>query len=71
MENLLLAAVNLGLGGGCIGIHPIVTLVKRVRGELGIPEKATPLGIALIGYPAEKKKPRDQFDAKRIHWQRY
>jgi nitroreductase len=71
MENLLLAAVNLGLGGVWIGIHPIATLVKRVRSELGIPEQAIPLGIALIGYPAERKKPRDQYDAKRIHWQHY
>jgi nitroreductase len=52
-------------------LHPIATLVKRVRSELGIPEQAIPLGIALIGYPAERKKPRDQYDAKRIHWQHY
>lgn len=71
MENLLLAAVSLGLGGVWIGIHPIPTLVKRVREEMNIPENATPLGIALIGFPAEKKQPRSQYDEKRIHWQQY
>lgn len=71
MENLLLAAVSSGLGGVWIGIHPVATLVRRVREEMNIPENTTPLGIALIGFPAEKKQPRSQYDEKRIHWQHY
>jgi len=71
MENLLLAAVSLGMGGVWIGVHPITTLVKRIRNVLGIPENATPFGVALIGFPAEKKPARSQYNEKRIHWQRY
>ncbi len=44
MENLLLAAVSLGLGGVWIGVHPIKTLVKRVRKALGIPGKSISSG---------------------------
>jgi len=30
-----------------------------------------PLGIVYVGYPAEEKEPRTQFNEKRVYWQKY
>jgi nitroreductase len=67
-ENIVLAATALGLGSVWIGIHP-VTLFKRQVGEiLNLPEGVTPLNLIFIGYPAEEKEPRTQYEEARIQW---
>lgn len=71
MENMHIAAVGLGLGSVWIGIHPVEAFVRGVRAVLKIPEEVTPLGMMHVGYPAEKKPPRTQYDEKKVHWQRY
>jgi len=73
MENLLLAAAGMGLGAVWIGVHPMPALVTAVRTILNMPEAVTPLGIALVGYPAEGAvpRPRTQYDEHRVHWQIY
>jgi nitroreductase len=71
MENILLAAVCLGLGGVWIGIHPIQGVDEKVRELLRIPPASTPLGMALIGHPAEKKEPLTRYKPKKVHWQKY
>jgi nitroreductase len=71
MENLLLAAVGLGLGAVWIGVYPLPSVIKPVSDLLGIPEHVTPLGIALVGHPAEEKSPRTQYDRRRVYWEVY
>ena len=38
-----------------------------VRGLLGIPENIVPQNLIAVGYPAEEKEPRTQYDETRIH----
>ncbi len=71
MQNILLAATSLGLGSVWIGVHPLPSVVKPVRELLSIPDYVVPLGVALIGYSNEDKKPRTQFNEKRVYWERY
>ncbi len=71
MENILLAAVCLGMGGVWIGIHPIQGVEEKVRELLHIPSSSTPLGMALIGYPAEQKEPLTRYKPKKVYWQQY
>ena len=71
IENILLAAVGMGLGTVWIGLHPIYNFESRVKKILGLPEAVTPLGMVLVGYPAEEKAPRTQYEEQRVHWQRY
>lgn len=71
IENMLLAAVGLGLGSVWCGIHPIALLKNRVRQALAIPENVIPLGLLEFGYPAEEKPARTQYNEKRVHWQKY
>ncbi|NLF01544.1 MAG: nitroreductase family protein [Anaerolineales bacterium] len=70
-ENILIAAVGLGLGAVWIGVYPLPSAIKSVSEVLSIPEHVTPLCIIYVGYPAEEKPPRARFDEERIHWERY
>jgi nitroreductase len=70
-ENILIAATGMGLGSVWIGVYPNAGNMKNVSAALNIPEKVTPLCMIYVGYPAEEKKPRTQYDEKRVHWQKY
>ncbi|MEN6572643.1 MAG: nitroreductase family protein [Anaerolineaceae bacterium] len=71
MENILLAATALGFGSVWVGVHPVTLFVKRVSEVLNLPASITPLGLIYLGYPAEQKEPRTQYDARKVHWQQY
>jgi len=71
MENILIAAVELGLGTVWIGIHPVFLLEKGVVRVLKLAKGVTPLGMALIGHPAVEKEARTQYDDQKVHWQMY
>jgi nitroreductase len=70
-ENILLAAVGLGLGSVWLGVHPVHNFSKRIAKVLNLPPNITPLNVIYVGYPAEEKAPRTQYDDKRVHWERY
>jgi nitroreductase len=70
-QNLLLASAGTGFGSVWVGIYPIVPFIRWVAKVLGLPRYIVPLGLVWIGYPAEIKQPRTQYDARRVHWQRY
>ncbi len=70
-ENILIAAAGMGLGTVWIGIYPLESRVEIIRKVLNIPAGVTPLGAVYVGYPAEHKPARTQFDEHRVHWQLY
>jgi len=70
-ENILIAASGLGLGTVWVGVHPVAEFVRVVRDITGLPKHVTPLGLVYVGYPAEGKPARTQYDQKRVHWQKY
>ena len=70
-ENILIAAAGLGLGTVWIGVHPVAEFARVVRDVTGIPRHVKPLGLIYVGYPAEEKPARTQYDKKRIHLERY
>lgn len=70
-ENLLLAATALGLGAVWLGVYPRDQRVAAVRGVLSLPEHITPLNLVSIGHPAEEKEARTQYDAARVHRERW
>jgi len=71
MQNMWLTATGLGLGAVWIGIHPLKPLVRAVQMVLDLPHHIIPLGALYLGYPAEFKEPRSQYDKKHVHWERY
>jgi len=70
-ENILVAAVSLGLATVWVGVHPVGDFVRVVRDIVGLPRYVTPLSLIYVGYALEVKQPRTQFDAARVHWQQY
>lgn len=70
-ENILVAAVELGLGTVWLGVYPVHNFTKRISDLLGLPEHVKPLNVIYVGYPAEEKAPRSQYDPDRIHWETY
>ena len=71
IQNILLAATGLGLGSVWIGVHPVTFFSRGVAKILSLPRHVRPLGLIHIGWPAETKAPRTQYDASRVHWQRW
>jgi nitroreductase len=71
VENILVAAAGLGLGTVWIGSYPREETMQIEREILGIPADVTPLAVIYVGYPAEKKEPRTQYEESRVHWQKY
>jgi nitroreductase len=70
-ENILIAAVGLGLASVWVGVHPVAEFVRIVRDIAGLPRHVTPLNLIYIGYPMQEKPPRTQYDSSRVHWQDY
>jgi nitroreductase len=66
-ENLLVAVTALGLGAVWLGVHPRDDRKGFTRRILGIPENIVPLNLISIGYSAEEKEPRTQYDEVRVH----
>lgn len=70
IENLLLEAVELGLGAVWMGVAPEVDLVAAVVEVLDVPVGLEPFAIIACGIPADEPTPKgkDRFDEQRIHW---
>lgn len=66
-ENILLRAVDLGLGAVWCGIHPQKKATKKVSKALDLPKHIIPLNIIYIGHPAESPESRDQYDDSKVH----
>ncbi|MCX6055625.1 MAG: nitroreductase family protein [Chloroflexi bacterium] len=67
-ENILLAATAMGLGSVWVGVHPVGLFEKQIKNILNLPRGVTPLNLIYLGYPAEVKEARTQYDDKRVHW---
>lgn len=70
-ENILLAAIGMGLGTCWLGVHPRAARESEVRELLGLPQRIAPLCLIAVGHPAEEKPARTQFDAVRVHTERW
>lgn len=67
-QNILLEAVNQGLGAVWVGIYPIQERINAFQELLHIPAEIIPLNIIPIGYPAEQKLPAERYESARIHY---
>ena len=72
MENILLEAVHLDLGGVWLAIAPFKDRIAGLQQALGLPENVIPFAIASIGYPAKPKAEDGRnYDFSRVHRDRY
>jgi len=70
-ENLLLAAVELGLGAVWVATYPDPQREELVRNLLGLPQDVRPLCLVPVGHPAESKPPHTKYDASKVHYDGY
>ena len=71
VENILLAANVLGLGGCWLGVHPRPERIDGIRELFRLPETIIPMcGIAL-GWPAEEPNPRTRYKSESVHLEQW
>jgi len=69
-ENLLLEAVDQGLGAVWLGVHPLKERIEAVRSQFSLPENLRPFAVIAAGYPKKENANyfADRWDADRIHY---
>ncbi len=67
IENLLLCAHALGLGGCWLGVHPREERVRKLKEVFALPPSVVPVAVVAIGLPGEKKEPRTRFNPAYVH----
>ena len=68
-QNILLAGTSLGLGTVWLGVHPRMERKDPIKQLFRVPDKLEILSIVAVGYPAEKKVSRTQFDSALVHYE--
>ncbi|MEG0308739.1 MAG: nitroreductase family protein [Clostridium sp.] len=71
IENILLAATSMELGSVWVGLYPVESSYRPLYKILNLPKEVIPMGIVYVGYAAEEKESRTQYDEKHVYWQRY
>ncbi len=67
IENMLLAAVGLGLGSVWTGIYPVEERIKGFRRLFELPAHIVPLALVLIGCPAVESSHQSRFEEIKVH----
>lgn len=67
VENMMLAAVALGLGSVWIGLFN----EEDVRRYLNIPKEINIMSLVCFGYPAVTKTPKTKYDESAVFWEKY
>ncbi len=70
-QNILLEAVELGLGAVWIGVKPYEDRIKIITEALNLPEKVVPFAIIPVGYSDMENKFVDRFDENRVQYNQY
>lgn len=70
-QNILLAAESLGLGAVWTAAYPYEERMGVVRKYTALPENILPLCVIPFGYPATQQQPKQKYDEKKIHYEKY
>lgn len=69
-ENILLAAVELGLGAVWMGVAPEEDRMNYIKELFQLPQGVKAFAMLSVGYSSDNKVV-DRFDASRIHYEKY
>ncbi len=70
-QNILLEAVELGLGAVWLGVNPEKDRMKIVSETLNLPENTVPFAVIAVGYSDKKNEYVDRFVSSKIHHEKY
>lgn len=71
IQNMLLAAHGIGLGGVWCGIYPVPELMEPLIQLLKLPGHIIPIGIVVVGVKDEEKRELDKFKEENVHYNRW
>ena len=66
-QNILLAAHSIGLAAVWTGIFPLQSRITKLQKLLNLPPHIVPLNLIVVGHPATEAKPKDKWDASKVH----
>jgi nitroreductase len=69
-QNILLEAVELGLGAVWMGVAPEQDRMAYITALFDLPQGVKPFAMLAIGYSADNKFV-DRFDSSRVHYEKY
>ena len=67
MENLLIGANAIGLGGCWLGIHPRSERIAKLREFFKLPENIIPVAGVALGEPMTRPTPRTNYRPEQVH----
>ncbi len=67
VQNLLLAAHSLGLGGVWTGVYPNQGTMEGLGRLLGLPKGIMAHTLVVLGYPAERPPTENRYESSRVH----
>lgn len=70
-QNILLAAEAQGLGAVWTAAYPYEDRIRIVRKYTELPGNIVPLCVIPFGYPATAQEPKQKFDEKKIHYDKF
>ncbi len=70
-ENILLEAVNLGLGAVWLGITPREDRIAYVKKFFDLPDNITPFTVVPVGYSDRENKFKDRYNEEKVHYEKW
>ena len=70
-ENILLEAVELGLGATWMAIAPFEDRMEYIKNLFSLPDDVIAFNMIILGYPAKEKGFEDRFKPERVHYEKY
>lgn len=70
-QNLMLEAVELGLGTVWLGIAPVEERMQYVADLFQLPPSVEAFAIIAVGYPKTENKFVDRYEQARVHYETY
>ena len=62
---------SLGLGAVWTAAYPYEDRMQVVRKYTALPENILPLCVIPFGYPATQQQPKQKYDEKKIHYEKW
>lgn len=69
LENMLIAAHQLGLGTCWLGVYPREERQKHVAAVLKLPKGVEALAAVAVGYPGEERSARTRYNESFVHYE--
>jgi Nitroreductase len=71
IQNMMLAAYDMGLGSVWMGVYPRQDRVAAIKTAFDMPEDIQPVAVVVFGYADEQKPDQNRFDPEKVHYEKW